>query len=168
MFRPTSKVKLAAAIAAGALTLGAAGAYAATANNTITIDPTKSVSLSNGQTTLKLVALNGASTNLTLPTTKFTNQGQCVSWFATKHNYAVAPTSGTTVNKNYHGKLISTIKTFCAPLVTSTKTDTAETETPDATQSAAPETDSTDSQSGALHGNNGHGNGHGRHANETD
>ena len=68
MFAITAKVKIAAGIAAGALTLGAAGAYAATANNTITIDPTKSVSLSNGQTTLKLVALNGATTNLTLPT----------------------------------------------------------------------------------------------------
>ena len=165
MFAITAKVKIAAGIAAGALTLGAAGAYAATANNTITIDPTKSVSLSNGQTTLKLVALNGATTNLTLPTS-FTNLGQCVSWFATKRNYAAAPTSGTTVSKNYHGKLIGTIKAFCQPLVKSTKTDSAETETPDATQSAAPETDATDSQSGASNGH-GHGHGHGKHATET-
>src|SRR5438132_6070641 len=107
MFAITAKVKIAAGIAAGALTLGAAGAYAATANNTITVDPTKSVSLSNGQTTLKLVALNGATTNLTLPTS-FTNLGQCVSWFATKRNYAAAPTSGTTVSKNYHGDRKST------------------------------------------------------------
>jgi len=156
MIRITAKLKIAAGLAAGALTLGAAGAYAAAnANNTITIDPSKSVSLTNGQTTLKLVALNGANTNLTLPTS-FKDQGQCVSWFATKHNYAVAPTSGTTVSKNYHGKLISTIKGFCTPLVTSTKTDNTKTETPDATES------DSDSLSGTSHGH-GHAYGHGKH-----
>jgi len=156
MIRITAKLKIAAGLAAGALTLGAAGAYAAAnANNTITIDPSKSVSLTNGQTTLKLVALNGANTNLTLPTS-FKDQGQCVSWFATKHNYAVAPTSGTTVSKNYHGKLISTIKGVCTPLVTSTKTDSTKTETPDATESES------DSLSGTSHGH-GHAYGHGKH-----
>ena len=155
MIRITAKLKIAAGLAAGALTLGAAGAYAAAnANNTITIDPSKSVSLTNGQTTLKLVALNGANTNLTLPTS-FKDQGQCVSWFATKHNYAVAPTSGTTVSKNYHGKLISTIKGFCTPLVTSTKNDSTKTETPHATES------DSDSLSGTSRGH-GHAYGHGK------
>src|SRR2546423_7895265 len=94
MFRLTSKVKIAAGLAAGALTLGAAGAYAAAnANNTITVDPTKSFSLSNGTTTLNLVPLNNKGA-LTLPSTDFKNAGKCVSWFATVCNSAFAPASG--------------------------------------------------------------------------
>jgi len=161
MFRLTSKVKIAAGLAAGALTLGGAGAYAAAnANNTITVDTTKSFPLSNGTTTLTLVPLNNQSA-LTLPSNGFKNAGQCVSWFATNRNYALAPTgSSKTVSKNYHGKLMSGVQAFCQKYAPSaTKTDSAETETPDATQSA-PSTDTTDTQSGASHAN-GHSRGHG-------
>lgn len=160
MFRLTSKVKIAAALAAGALTLGAAGAYAAAnANNTITVDPAKSFTLSNGTTTLNLVPLNNKSA-LTLPAAGFKNAGQCVSWFATNRDYALTPTAGSkTVSKNFHGKLISGVHAFCDTFAT--KTDSAETETPDATGT----TDATDSVT--THGN-GHANGHGKHARETD
>jgi hypothetical protein len=163
MFRLTSKVKIAAALAAGALTLGAAGAYAAAnANNTITVDPAKSFSLSHGTTTVNLVPLNNKSA-LTLPPAGFKNAGQCVSWFATNRDYALTPTGSKTVSKNFHGKLMGGVHAFCDTYAT--KTDSAETQTPDATQSEAPSTDSTDSTT--SHGN-GHGNGHGKHAHETD
>jgi hypothetical protein len=157
MFRLTSKVKIAAGLAAGALVLGGAGAYAAAnANNTITVDTTKSFSLNNGTTTLKLVPLNNKGA-LTLPPAGFENSGQCVSWFATNRNYALAPTgSSTTVSKNYHGKLMSGVHAFCEKFVPSaTKTD-GTTETPEAPES---DSDSTGSQ--------GHGHGHGKHAGET-
>ena len=160
MFRLTSKVKIAAALAAGALTLGAAGAYAAAnANNTVTVDPTKSFSLSNGTTTLNLVPLNNKSA-LILPPAGFTNAGQCVSWFATNRDYALTPAAGSkTVSKNYHGKLVSGVHAFCDKYAT--KTDSAETQTPDATNT----TDAIDSAT--THGN-GHANGHGKHARQTD
>jgi hypothetical protein len=163
MFRLTSKVKIAAGLAAGALILGGAGAYAAAnANNTITVDATKSFSLNNGTTALKLVPLNNKGA-LTLPPAGFENSGQCVSWFAQNRNYALAPTgTSTTVSKNYHGKLMSGVHAFCekyAPSATKTeKTDSAQTETSDAA------TDSTDSN--ASHGH-GHAFGHGKHAGET-
>jgi hypothetical protein len=160
MFRLTAKVKIAAALAAGALMLGGAGAYAAAnANNTITVDPTKSFSLSNGTTTLKLIPLNNKGA-LTLPPAGFETAGQCVSWFANNRNYAFAPAgSSTTVSKNYHGKLISGVHAFCAKYAPSaTKTD-ATTETPE-----APEADSTDSTGSQGHG---HGFGHSKHAGET-
>jgi len=172
MVRITTKVKFAAGIAAGALALGAAGAYAANANNngSILVSNLKPVALSGaGAGTLKLNSTNGKTATLTIPAT-FQNLGQCVSLFAKHQDLVATPALGTTrISKNSHGKLVSTIKAFCEPLVTSTKTDSAETETPDATQSAAPETDATDSTSGASngHGNN-HGLGHGKHATETD
>ncbi len=66
MFRLTSKVKIAAGLAAGALTLGAAGAYAAAnANNTITVTPTP-ITLGSGDHTLNIIGFNGTTT-LTLP-----------------------------------------------------------------------------------------------------
>ena len=171
MFRITSKVKIAAGLAAGALTLGAAGAYAANANNngTIPVANLKPVALSGaGAGTLMLKSTNGKTTTLTIPAT-FPNLGQCVSLFAQHHDLVLQPAATTTrISKNSHGKLISTIKAFCAPLVTPTKADSAE--PPDATQSAAPATGSTDSagsQAGASHGH-GHANGHSKHANETD
>jgi hypothetical protein len=166
MFRLTTKIKLAAGFAAGALTLGAAGAYAANANNTITVDPTKSFSLSNGTTTLNLVPLNNKST-LTLPTTGFKNAGACQSWFATNRNYALAPAAGSkTVSKNYHGKLMGGVQAFCDKYAPSaTKTGSAEIETPDATQSDAASTDSTDASASQGHG---HANGRGKHAHGND
>ena len=168
MVRPTSKVKIAAGIAAGALTLGAAGAYAANNNGTIPVSNLKPVTVSGpGAGTLTLESTNGKTTTLTIPAT-FQNLGQCVSLFAKHQDLVPTPATGTTrISKNSHGKLVSSLKAFCQPLVTSTKTDSADTETPDATESAAPETDSTDAHSGALHGN-GNGHSHGRNANETD
>ena len=166
MFRITSKVKIAAGLAAGALTLGAAGAYAANANNngTIPVSNLKAVTLSGaGAGTLTLKSTNGKTTTLTIPAT-FTNLGDCVSLFAQHQDLVLQPTAGTTrISKNSHGKLVSTIKAFCEPLVTSTKTDSTDTATPDATQSGS--TDSTDSTASQGHG---HGNGHGKQARETD
>ncbi len=150
MFRLTSKVKIAAGLAAGALALGGAGAYAAAnVNNTITVDTAKSFALSNGTTTLNLVPLNNKG-KLTLPPAGFESAGQCVSWFATNRNYALAPTgSSTTVSKNYHGKLMSGVHAFCAKYAPSATKDSAE--APD-----APDADTTD-------GSQGHGHGHGKH-----
>lgn len=166
MFAITTKAKIAAGIAAGALTLGAAGAYAANANNSITTFPITTPLTHNGQT-LNLASLTQSGTTLTLPSTPFKNEGQCTSWFATNKNLALA-SSNNKVAKNYHGKLMSGVHSFCATYrTTNGTTDAAETETPDAAQSAAPETDSADTQSGASHGH-GHANGHSKHANETD
>jgi hypothetical protein len=151
MFRITSKVKIAAGLAAGALTLGAVGAYAA---GTIPASSLKTVTLSGPAGTLKLNSTNGETTALTIPAT-FENLGQCVSLFAKHQDLVLQPAAGTTrISKNSHGKLISTIKAFCEPLVTATKTDGAETS--DATDS----TDSTTSQ--------GNGHGHSKHARQTD
>ena len=163
MFRLTTKVKLAAGFAAGALTLGAAGAYAANANNngSIPVSNLKDVSLGANAGTLTLKSTNGNTTSLTIPAT-FDNLGQCVSLFAQHQDLVLQPTAGTTkISKNSHGKLISsTIKAWCETQLTAkTKTDTAETETADATQSTD-STDSTTSQAN-VHGQ-------GRHAHETD
>jgi hypothetical protein len=160
MIRITSKVKIAAGIAAGALALGAAGAYAANANNTITVDPTKTFTLGTAPSpTLNLVPVNSSAASLTLPSGGFKDPGQCVSWLASNRNYALAPTgTSTKVSKNYHGKLMSQANAFCKSYVTST-TKTSSTES---------ETDSSDTaQSGALQ-SQGHGHGQGRLANETD
>src|SRR5436309_3377604 len=169
MFRITAKLKIAAGLAAGALTLGAAGAYAAAnANNTITVDNPTSFTLGTGDNQLTLIPLNGAAT-LTLPANGFKNAGECVSWHAKNRNYAVAPQgslgSSLKLSKNYHGKLMSGANAWCKTQPSSTtKTDSAKTETSDATESDATESDSdsTDLQSGTLHGH-GHGYGHGRH-----
>jgi hypothetical protein len=166
MLRITSKVKIATGIAAGALTLGAAGAYAATANNTITVTPTP-ITVGSGSHQLNLIGFNG-TTSLTLPAGGFKNAGECVSFLAKNKNIALAPQASTSgsvkLSKNYHGKLMSGANAWCKTQLTSTaKSDSAETETPDATQSAAPETDSTDStDSGASHGH-GHAYGHSKH-----
>ena len=171
MFAITTKAKIAAGIAAGALTLGAAGAYAAAnANNTITVQNPQPITLGSGTNSLNLISLNGTTT-LTAPT--FTNPGECVSWLAQNKNLALAPQGSTSgpvkLSKNYHGKLMSQANAWCKTQVTSaTKTDATDTETPDATQSAEPSTDSsasTDGQSGASHG---HAYGHGKHAQQTD
>src|SRR2546429_9975291 len=91
MFRITAKLKIAAGLAAGALTLGGAGAYAAAnANNTITVDNPTSFTLGTGDNQLTLVPLNGAAA-LTLPANGFKNTGECVSWLARNRNSAGAP-----------------------------------------------------------------------------
>lgn len=163
MFRITSKVKIAAGLAAGALTLGGAGAYAAAnANNTITVTPTPISIGKTGTTPLKLIGFNG-TTSLTPPT--FTNAGQCVSWLAQNKNIALAPQGTTTgsvkLSKNYHGKLMSGANAWCKTQFTA-KTDSAETTTPDATQTDASSTDSTDSTDAPSGASHGHGHGHGQ------
>ena len=169
MFRLTSKVKIAAGLASGALTLGAAGAYAAAnANNTITVTPTP-ITVGSGTNQLKLIGFNG-TTSLTLPAAGFKNAGECVSFLAQNKNVALAPQGTTTgsvkLAKNYHGKLMSGANAWCKTQLTSAaKTDSAETATPDATKSTD-STDATDTKSGASHGN-GHGNGHGHGHNPT-
>ena len=141
MFRMTSKVKIASGIAAGALTLGAAGAYAATANNTITVTPTP-ITVGSGSNQLNLIGFNG-TTSLTLPAGGFKNAGECVSFLAKNKNIALAPQASTSgsvkLSKNYHGKLMSGANAWCKTQLTSTaKTDSADTEKPDASESAAP------------------------------
>ncbi len=162
MFRLTSKVKIAAGLAAGALTLGAAGAYAAAnANNTISVTPSP-ITVGSAANPLKLIGFNG-TTSLTLPT--FTNAGECVSFLAQNRNIALAPQGTTTgsvkLSKNYHGKLMSSANAWCKTQLTSTtKTDTVETATPDATDAAdAADADTTTPPS------HGHGHGHSKHAN---
>ena len=156
MFRITSKVKIAAGLAAGALTLGAAGAYAANNNGSIPVSNLKPVTLTGSAGTLTLKSTNGNTTTLMIPAT-FENLGQCVSLFAQHQDLVMQPAAGTTrISKNSHGKLVSTIKAFCESRVTAKTTDGAE--TPDATDS----TDSTAPQG------QGHGNGHGKHARQTD
>jgi len=163
MFRLTSKVKIAAGLAAGALTLGAAGAYAAAnANNTITVSATP-VTLGSGASTLNIIGFNGTTT-LTLPAGGFKSAGECVSFLAKNKNIALAPqgstTGSVTLSKNYHGKLMSGASAWCKTQLTAApktdSTDTTATQTPE-----APETDSADST--ASHGH-GHAYGHSKHA----
>jgi hypothetical protein len=165
MLRVTSKLKMAAGLAAGALTLGAAGAYAANASNTITVSPTP-ITLGSGSHPLNLIGFNG-TTSLTLPAAGFKNAGECVSFLAKNKNVALAPEGSTTgsvkLAKNYHGKLMSGANAWCKTQLTS-KRDSAETQTPERPET--PEAAETDSTSGALHGH-GHGHGHDKHAKQT-
>src|SRR2546428_13106368 len=95
MFRLTSKVKIAAGLAAGALTLGAAGAYAAAnANNTITVTPTP-ITLGSGDHTLNIIGFNGTTT-LTLPTGGFKTPGESGAVPPENKNTAPAPQGATT------------------------------------------------------------------------
>src|SRR5438128_8250433 len=163
MVRITAKLKIAAGLAAGALTLGAAGAYAATANNTITVDNPTSFTLGTGDNPLTLVPLNGAAA-LTLPENGFKNAGECVSWLAKNRNYALAPQgslgSSLKLSKNYHGKLLSGANAWCKTQpISSAKSDSAKTETPDATES---DSDSTEPSPGTSHGHR-HAYGRGTH-----
>jgi hypothetical protein len=174
----TTKVKIAAGLATGALALGAAGAYAA-ANNTITVAKPQAFTVNGptGTTPLSLISVSGKTTTLTLPTS-FKSQGECVSTFARNKDLALAPTTTSSgplkLSKNYHGKLMSAMAAWCAKAAASTTstTDTQTTDSADTQQSAAPTTDSTDatdssdqpSANGLSHG---HGQGHGRgHSND--
>ena len=125
MFRLT-KIKVAGLIAAGAVALGAVGAYAANNGSlTLTGSLTKvqGVTPSNGQT---LWALPGTTDK---PNPTWTSFGECVSWYASHKDFVLGgATAPTTVKKNYHGKVMSNITALC----TKTKdasTDTATTET---------------------------------------
>jgi hypothetical protein len=162
MFAITSKVKIAAGIAAGLLSVGAAGAYAANANSTITVENPKAVTLGSGSNTLSLISLDGSTPQA--PADGFKNAGECTSWLAKNKNLALAPqgTLGSSVKlaKNYHGKLMSSANAWCKTQVTEkTKTDAADAEASDATDAAK------------AHGNaqgNGKGKGHAKHASEND
>ena len=163
MFRLTSKVKIAAALAAGALTLGAAGAYAAAnANNTINVTATL-IPVGKAGSQLNLIGFNGTKT-LALPT--FTNAGECVSFLAQNKNIALGTKGGAvTLSKNYHGKLMSAANEWCKTQLTpKTKADSAETQTPDATDA----TDATGATDSATTHGNGQANGHGKHSRQTD
>lgn len=169
----TTKVKLAAGLATGALALGAAGAYAA-ANNTITVTKPQAFTVNGptGTTPLSLISVSGKTTDLKLPAS-FKNQGECVSMFAKNKDLALAPTTTSSgplkLSKNYHGKLVSAMTAWCKKAASSTTstTETQTTEPADVEQSAAPTTDSTDttdssdqpSANGLSHG---HGQAHGR------
>jgi hypothetical protein len=165
MFVLTTKVKVAAGIAAGVLTLGSAGAYAAAnANNTISLSGSNPVTVTGGTTAApSLVSLNGKTA--TINAANFTNPGQCVSTFAKDKSLVLAPTTGTTsVSKNYHGKLMAKIQSWCQQFQSTTgKGGAAQTETPDASQSSAPSTDSADTtDSGTLPAAASHAHGHGQ------
>jgi hypothetical protein len=162
MFPITTKVKLAASVAAGALALGVAGAYAATANDTITVDTPAPIALPNGGPTL----ISVDNKTLTLPSS-FANQGECVSFFAKNRDFALAPqgslTGSVKLSKNFHGKLVSGLHDWCkAQVAGSTKSDTAQ--APETNDSAeTPDADTSDSGKGAANGH-GHGHGHSKHA----
>jgi hypothetical protein len=169
MFRLTSKVKIAAGLAAGALTLGAAGAYAAAnANNTITVTPTP-ITLGSGDHTLNVIGFNGTTT-LTLPAGGFKSAGECVSFLAKNKNIALAPqgssTGSVTLSKNYHGKLMSGANAWCktqlTPAAKTQKTDTAD--KADAVETEAPEAANVDSSDSTASHGHGHAYGHSKHA----
>jgi hypothetical protein len=160
----TTKVKIAAGLATGALALGAAGAYAA--NNTITVTDPKPISVTGGTSSapLSLISVSGKTTTLTLPAS-FKNEGECVSTFAKNKDLALAPTTSSSgplkLSKNFHGKLMSAMTAWCkqAARATTSTAEPAEVE-----QSAAPSTESSDSsdQPSAKSGSHGHGQAHGR------
>jgi len=160
----STKVKVAAGLAAGALTLGAAGAYAVANSDSVSLATAKPVTLT-GASAPKLISLSG-NTTLTLPA-KFKNQGECVSTFAKNKDLAIAPAAGTTkLSKNYHGKLMSTIQAWCQSQLSksTTSTDTQTTDSADVTDSTTSSTDSTDSTTQSSQGQahaNAHANGHG-------
>ncbi len=109
-----TKTKVAGALAAGVLTLGGVGAYAA--NNTITVSNPQPITIGSGSDQLKLISVDGKS--LSLPSS-FSNHGDCVSFFATNRDFALAPaTSGTSsgsvkISKDFHGKLVSKAAAWC-------------------------------------------------------
>ncbi len=167
MFR-ISNVKVAGVVAAGALTLGAAGAYAASnPNNTIPVNGSTKTVMFNG---ISLTALSGA----TLPATQFKNQGECVSWFAQNKDFALTANGGLTTTlgstrlaKNFHGKLMSQIGAVCkTAAANATKsgsdTQTSATETETETADTTDSTDSTDAGSANNQAGHGHGHSHGQ------
>jgi len=167
-----TKVKLAAGLATGALALGAAGAYAAAnSNNTITVTNPQQVKVNGGTApTFSLISLSGKVAT-TIDATKFTNPGQCVSTFAQNKDLALAPAAGSTkISKNFHGKLMSTVQSWCQQFNKSkTTADTQTTDSADVTDSTTSSSDATDtttssdqpSANGLLHSQgHAHGRGH--------
>ena len=117
MFRLT-KVKVAGLIAAGAVALGAVGAYAAN-NGSLTLSGSLAkAGTVNGQT---VWALPGNTTTLK---TSFDSYGDCVSWYASHKGFVLGGTTApTVVKKNYHGKLMSAISTLCTKTKDSASSD---------------------------------------------
>ncbi|HYS30471.1 MAG TPA: hypothetical protein VEQ12_13365 [Candidatus Limnocylindria bacterium] len=124
MFRLT-KIKVAGLIAAGAVALGAVGAYAANNGSlTLTGSLTKvqGVTPTNGQT---LWALPGTTDK---PNATWTSFGECASWYASHKSFVLGgSTAPTTVKKNYHGKVMSNITALCTK-TTDASTDSATTD----------------------------------------
>ncbi len=141
MFRLT-KVKVAGLIAAGAVALGAVGAYAANSGSTTVTGKVTPLMLTVGTKTQTVFVLPGT----TAPTAEtFKTYGDCVSFFATNKNLvltgtyttggtAAAPT--TTFKKNVHGKTMSQIRSVCgdpqsyAPTADGGSADAADSGTP--------------------------------------
>ena len=165
MFRITTKVKLAGAIAAGALSLGVVGASAAAGGTTTLTSPPGTASF-KGPNGSSLTLDNLKATGTSTATLTFTNEGQCVSNFAKSKDFAL-PSSVTTslkLSKNFHGKLMSStaLKQFCAAFKSASTTaaepaESPEVEQPDATQSESPDTDTSTGGQGKGHGHHGHG-----------
>src|SRR5947209_20062036 len=104
MFRITTKVKLAGAIAAGALSLGVVGAAAAGNGSTTTLGstPTTVTFTAPSGKTLTVDNLTAGAPSTTSLT--FRNAGQCVSHFAKSKDFALAASvNGATLNQNFHG-----------------------------------------------------------------
>src|SRR5438105_2947129 len=93
MISITTKVRLAGAIAAGALSLGVVGAAAAGGGSTTTLGstPVSVTFTSPSGKTLTVDNLKTAAPSTTSLT--FTNAGQCVSHFATSKDSALAAAS---------------------------------------------------------------------------
>jgi hypothetical protein len=121
-----SKLKVAAGLAAGALTLGTSSSSAvANANKpvkTVTVSPTP-ITLGSGSHQLKLIGFNG-TTSLTLPAGGFKSKGECVSFLAKNKNIALAPqgstTGSVTLPKHYHSKLVRAARVWCIAQLNST------------------------------------------------
>ena len=160
MFRLT-KIKIASAIAAGAVSLGAAGAYAASnGTTTLTTKPSEVTLTAPNGASLKLDSLTASQQSLPA----FQNQGQCVSYFAKSKDYALAKSvssDGTKLNKNFHGVLMSSLGKWCANFAKSAATVQEQGDSSETPEADADSTDSTDSGQGKGHGH-GHGHGHGR------
>jgi len=165
MFRIT-KIKVATAVATGAVALSAAGASAA---GTVSVQNPQSFVVGTGSNQLTLIPLNGAQPIKTTDLPKWTNAGQCVSFFAKNRNYALAP-AGTlsttlTLSKNYRGKLVSFLaSTWCKTQVTAPSTSTtSSTSTSETEPAEAPDTTTTQSGPPAWAHNHGAGHSHRRH-----
>ena len=162
MISITTKVRLAGAIAAGALSLGVVGAAAAGSGSTTTLGstPVSVTFTSPSGKTLTVDNLKTAAPSTTSLT--FTNAGQCVSHFATSKDFALASSvAGAKLSKNFHGKLMSSsdLKQFCASFKASASATAAEpAESPEAEQpNATKSPDTGSSGKGQAHKHSGHG-----------
>ncbi len=123
MFHLT-KIKIAGAIAAGAVALGAAGAYAAN-NGTILLSTQPKPAEFGAKGPSGIVTLNGTTPSLE----SFKNVGDCVSFFASNRDLALATSiSGNKLAKNFHGKLVSATTAWCRDHVTKSDNDSASTD----------------------------------------